>query len=359
MSEARPSAVADGPRAEYAYGEVILPEREVPALRKVAVRVGFAVFLLVLLSVLVWLDRDGYTDTADGEVSYLDALYYSTVTLSTTGYGDVSPVSDLARLSNVFLVTPLRVLFLFTLVGTTVELLTKDARAGYRRDRWRKSVIAHNIVIGYGVKGRAAVQSLIDSGVPSKDIVVIESGEEELSRAKADGYTAITGSGADADILRQAEALRARRFIIAVKDDATAILATLNARRLNPTALIVTSVREDSNVDLARESGADNVITSSEAAGRIMGLAANAPLVGEVIEDLLSAGSGLELAQRPITPDEVGKSPREVNEPVIAVIRDGVKRRYDEPVVAELERGDQLVIARGAKGAAGLRRPRA
>ena len=58
----------------------------------------------------------------------LDAFYYSTVTITTTGYGDVRPVSDEARLVTTILVTPARILFLIILVGTTLEILAERSR---------------------------------------------------------------------------------------------------------------------------------------------------------------------------------------------------------------------------------------
>ena len=62
------------------------------------------------------------------------------MTLSTTGYGDVVPVSDSARLINTLVVTPLRVLFLLVLVGTTLEVLAERTRTEWRQERWRSKV---------------------------------------------------------------------------------------------------------------------------------------------------------------------------------------------------------------------------
>jgi voltage-gated potassium channel len=98
---------------------------------------------------IVYADRGGYHDNADGTVSFLDSVYYATVTLSTTGYGDIVPYSASARLSNVLLVTPLRVLFLIILVGTTLEVLTERTREQYRQQRWRSAVRDHTVIVGY------------------------------------------------------------------------------------------------------------------------------------------------------------------------------------------------------------------
>ena len=65
-----------------------------------------------------------------GGVSLLDAAYYATVTLSTTGYGDITPVCDSSRLANVFVITPLRFLFLIVLViGITTQFLLRRREA--------------------------------------------------------------------------------------------------------------------------------------------------------------------------------------------------------------------------------------
>jgi len=89
--------------------------------------------LLVLSAVIVYLGRHGYLDTAHlGQpLSVLASVYYATVTLSTTGYGDIVPVSDTARLVNTFLITPIRVVFLIVLVGTTLEVLTERTRMNW------------------------------------------------------------------------------------------------------------------------------------------------------------------------------------------------------------------------------------
>jgi voltage-gated potassium channel Kch len=104
----------------------------------------------------------------------LDALYYSTVTLTTTGYGHITPVSPAARAVTAFIVTPVRVVFLVVLIGTTLTLLTARYRAARAESRWRRGVKDHTIVIGYGTTGRGAIDSLDAAGTRIADIVVID-----------------------------------------------------------------------------------------------------------------------------------------------------------------------------------------
>lgn len=113
-------------------------------MRAVGKRVIIAVLVALAVSTIVWLDRDGYRDV-DGSLTFLDAVYYATVSLSTTGYGDITPVAPEARIVNILLITPLRVLFLIVLVGTTLEVLTERTREQFRQNRWRSSLRDHTV----------------------------------------------------------------------------------------------------------------------------------------------------------------------------------------------------------------------
>jgi voltage-gated potassium channel len=301
------------------------------------------VFAMVLL---VYLDRDGYTDGVDGEVSLTDAIYYTTVSLSTTGYGDISPVTDQARMINAFVVTPLRVAFLVLLIGTTIEALTSESRKTFQIAQWRKRMKNHVVVVGYGTKGRSATESLLGNGVTKESIVVVDPTPAAQAEATNDGLTVIRGDATRRDILRRAGTADARQIIVSTNSDDSTILCVLNARQLNKGAHIVAAVRESDNVHLVRQSGADGVVTSSDAVGRLLGLSAVSPSLGSVIDDLLTYGDGLEVAERELMVPEVGKQPQQLPDQVIAVVRDNQVHRYYEPVVTQLARGDKVVVVR-------------
>jgi voltage-gated potassium channel len=135
---------------------------------------------------------------------------------------------------------------------------------------------------------------------------------------------------------------------VALNRDDAAVLATLTARELNASAQIVAAVREDENAHLLHESGASAVITSSSAAGRLLGLATTSPHTTEVLEDLITVGSGLDIVERPVRDEEVGSlADLSPPLPVVAVVRDGELLRFDDPRAAELRRGDDIVVVVG------------
>jgi voltage-gated potassium channel len=324
---------------------VELPAQPKHPLRTIAARLLVAIGLIVFVAVITYLGRDGYVDPADDRISVLDAFYYSTVSITTTGYGDVRPETDSARLVTTVLVTPARVLFLILLVGTTLEVLAERTRATYRLSRWRSKLNDHAIICGFGTKGRAAATTLLAHGFAADQIVAVDERADARAEAAAMGIATVAGSAATQQALRAAGIERASRVVVAVDRDDAAVLATLTARELNHGVQIVAAVREDENAHLLHESGADAVITSSSSAGRLLGLATTAPHTTEVLEDLITVGSGLDIVERPVRDDEIGRlEDLNPHTPVVAVVRDGALLRFDDPRATELRAGDDLVV---------------
>ena len=72
-------------------GVIRMPDQVQSPVRAILKRVIGAMAALLLAVLIVYLDRDGYRDVNEDGVSLLDAFYYATVSLSTTGYGDITP----------------------------------------------------------------------------------------------------------------------------------------------------------------------------------------------------------------------------------------------------------------------------
>lgn len=323
---------------------VELPRRQINRpLVQVTRRLVMALAVLFVTVFIVWIDNSGYHDNSDNNVDFLDAVYYATVTLSTTGYGDIVPYSDSARLVNVLLVTPLRVLFLIILVGTTLEVLTERTREEWRLNRWRSNLRDHTVIVGFGTKGRSAMQTLCATGLKKDQIVVVDPSVKVIEAANAEGFVGVVGDATRSEVLLRAEVQRARQIVIATQRDDTAVLVTLTARQLNRPAKIVAAVREEENAPLLRQSGADAVITSASAAGRLLGMSVLSPTAGSVMEDLIQQGSGLDLVERPVIKAEVGLGVRETDDLVVSVLRGHRLMGYDDPQASPLQLTDRLI----------------
>ena len=86
-------------------------------------RAGFVLLLVASVFLVFLLDRDGLRDQIDGHVSVSDVVYFTMVTITTVGYGDIVPVSDRARLIDAFFVTPVRIFVWLIFLGTAYQLI--------------------------------------------------------------------------------------------------------------------------------------------------------------------------------------------------------------------------------------------
>jgi voltage-gated potassium channel len=329
-------------------GVLRIPEERGSPGRVITRRLAIALVLLLAAALVVYLDRGGYRDVRGVPLTFLDCLYFAAVSLSTTGYGDITPYTETARLVNTVVFTPLRIAFLVVLVGTTLELLSERSRQGWKIQRWRNKVRNHTVVIGYGTKGKRAVAARLSDEDAQGEIVVVDTDRSALEHAATAGLVTVHGDATKSDILRLAGVQHASAIIVATNRDDTAVLVTLTARELAPKARIVAAIREAENSHLLRQSGADSVVVSSETAGRLLGLATTTPSVVAMIEDLLTPDTGMAIAEREVEQSEVGGSPRHLSDIVLGVVRDGHLLRIGAPEVDAVEATDRLLYIRNA-----------
>lgn len=351
MGRARKVGIWSG--RDPSVSAVSLPSRRVSPLQAVTSRAVLASVLLIVSTIIVYVGRDGYKDAASpGQpLNLVACAYYSAVTLSTTGYGDIVPVTTTARLVNTFVITPIRVIFLILLIGTTLEVLTERTRMSWRISRWRSRLSSHTVLVGYGTKGRSTLSTLLEAGTAREQLVVIDIAPQATAEANRASVVAVTGDATRREVLASADIASAAQLIIAVDRDDTAVLISLTARQLNPGIAIIAAVREAENETLLRQCGAGQVVVSSAAAGRLLGLSTMDAGVGQVLSELLDRSRGLALSERLAGPAEVGLPPRQAVPGAVAVLRAGQVLGVDDPRAAALLDGDRIVlVAETAQG---------
>ncbi len=344
MSAAKQKSDVDDPLLQVAE-QIRIPRNTHSPLWAVFRRVGMAVALVVFIALVVLSGRDGYIDVTGDTIGLLDAMYYASVTVTTTGYGDITAVSQGARLATIILITPARILFLILVVGTTVEVLTEQSRQLLAAKRWRRSVQDHIVICGYGATGHSAAADLIARGIDPGDILAVDTDEASLADANDAGIVTLHGDASKRAVLHSAAIDRAKAVIVAPNRDDTAVLITLTAREINPSIHIVAAGKEQENLHLLRQGGADEVIDATAAVGRMLGLGTQSPGAVQVVDDMLDAGTGLELVQvAPSTTD--GKPTVPDGATLLAVVRDEVRLRPDQLADLTVRSDDRLIVLR-------------
>ena len=297
------------PRELPHLGPLRLPETSpVPALLR---RTLLALVLILLVVTVLWIDRDGLRDHAHNgrPLGITDVVYFTVVSLTTLGYGDISPVTAEARLLNAVLLTPIRIFLWVLFLGTAYEM--SILRLRFREERQMRELHErlkdHIVLCGYGVKGRAIVAELVAHGQKAENIVVIDPSEEAVAAAARDGLVALRGDASRESLLRAAALDRAAYVLAAPDRDDACVLICLTVRNLAPTVHLVAAAREEENIKLLYGAGANLVVAPSVSGGRLMASAVHQRAVPYFLEDVLAFGEGLAIAEREVRPEERGR----------------------------------------------------
>ncbi|KGM54635.1 cation:proton antiport protein [Lysobacter daejeonensis GH1-9] len=115
----------------------------------------------------------------------------------------------------------------------------------------------HVISIGYGRVGSELGRLLTDRNVP---VVVIDTDEDLIARARANGVPAIRGNAVNEQVLREAAPERATTVMLAIPNvlEAGEIIARLRA--INPALTVVARAHSDGEVKHLLERGADGAV---------------------------------------------------------------------------------------------------
>ncbi len=302
-------------------------------------------FGLIAAAIAVhWFERDGLKDNVDGSISFVDAVYFTMISITTTGYGDIAPVSDRARLFDALIVTPIRIFVVLIFLGTAYSFVFKRTWDKWRMALIQKNLNDHIVVSGYGVSGAQAVSELIKRGTAPADIVVIDCDATALEAAEALGCAVLEGDATRDKVLDRVHIRRARAFIVSAGSDDTSILMTLTARHLSPDLKISTVVRNADNELIARQAGATTVINPVSFAGLLLAGSSQGPYVADYLADLASNEGRVVLTERCVSMAEHGKALSAVTSGLgVRVYRDGHPYGFWEAQAQTLEPGDIVV----------------
>ena len=315
-----------------------------PLWAQIGWRVALVLALLALAVAVHWLERDGLRDTHDGRLTFIDVVYFTMISITTTGYGDIVPISDSARMFDAFVVTPIRIFFVLIFIGTAYTFVFRRTWDRWRMDRIQKNLTGHFIIAGFGTSGAEALDELLALGADARDIVVIDPSDEALERPQSLGCATLEADATRDKTLQAVRVENARAMIVSAGRDDTSILITLTARHLAPGLKISVAVRNEDNELLARQAGATTVINPVSFAGLLLAGSTHGAHISDYIADLASSNGRVRLAEREVTSAECGRSLAEVATGLgVRVYRGGVPHGFWEPEARALVAGDCIV----------------
>ncbi len=309
-----------------------------------AIRVLLMIALLAFIVGFHWIERESLRDNLDGHVSFSDIIYFTMISATTTGYGDVVPVTDQARLFDALIVTPIRIFFILILAGTAYTFVIKRVWSKWIMRRLQNDLHNHIVVVGFGVSGSQAVRELIARGTKPGCIVVIDRNGGNLEQAEELGCAVLQADATRDTTLSAVKVDRARALIVSAGSDDTSILVTLTARHLAPELKVTVIVRNADNELLARQAGATTVINPVSFSGLLMASSTDGPSVHDYISDLASMSGRVRLVERPAAADEIGQPLSKITTGLgVRLYRDGAPVGFWEEGAKAVRAGDTIV----------------
>ncbi len=244
----------------------------------------FLAFIVFIASTAIYLFEN---EPSGGQIQHLfDAIYWAIVTISTVGYGDITPQTTGGRFITLALIlTGLGVLSFFTSIIVSAfgdkMLELRENRTYAELEKFRNFVI----ICGFGRVGQEIVLQMRKD---RQNFVVIENDDKNATLARKQGILIIHGDASSNDTLRYAGIKRgAVAVICTTEDDVKNVYITLSSRRLNPKIMIISRANHKHNEKKLLQAGADHVIHPYETAALIAAEYIGQPVASEALQGIL------------------------------------------------------------------------
>lgn len=244
--------------------------------------------LLMLLLGLLSMGTLGYMWLLD--LSFIDGLYMTVITVSTVGYQEVgvmTPSSKLFSIVIIFLSIGTVGYIVSTVISSFVEGDIKEAWRKRNMDNTITKLENHYILCGSGETGLYIIERFQKQNVP---FVVIDNDKEVIEELKSLGVQYIEGDATHEEILEKAGVTRAKGLITSLSKDSENVFAVLTARQMNEDLYIVSRAIDPTSHGKLKKAGANNTVSPNEIGGRRMAAVMLRPSVISFLDAITHAG---------------------------------------------------------------------
>ncbi|MBE0585388.1 MAG: potassium channel protein [Desulfofustis sp.] len=264
---------------------------------------------LILLIIIIAFGTFGYASIE--HMAPFDAFYMTLITISTVGFGEITPLSQAGRAITVVIIIAGISLLTYTLGQIAKIFIEGELREILGRRKLGKQISGlsgHFIVCGFGRIGGVLCKELADEQIP---FVVIENQPEKIELLEKMHYLYIAGDATADDVLLQAGLLTAKGLATAVSSDADNVFITLTAKGLKPGIFVLSRAADLKNESKLLRAGASRVICPYNMGGARMAQILKKPTVVDFLDKAMMSGElGLKLEEAVVQPSSllVGKT---------------------------------------------------
>ncbi|MCK5110001.1 MAG: NAD-binding protein [Arcobacteraceae bacterium] len=218
--------------------------------------------------------------------SFFDAVYWSIITISTVGFGDITPVTVEGRVATLFLVVGgLSVIAFFTSIVTTALSARLVALKEEKVIGEANALKDFILICGYGQMGKVLADEFRKI---KQKFIVIDHDNEMLVHASSQQILSIKGDATDPTFLTSIGINKGASTIVALtNNDAVNLSIILTARSQNPNINIIARANNSNIKDKLLIAGANEVIAANDIAALVATEYIGQPIAFEAIDDIL------------------------------------------------------------------------
>lgn len=294
-------------------------------------------YLLAVVLVLVF-GSGILISLLEPDLSFADGIWWSIVTMTTVGYGDIAPHSQAGRV--VAAVIMFCGIGLLGTLSASFAALLISRKMKENKGMLPSSATGHVIICSWNERAKAILKELrADAQTADSPVVLVAEIEE---KPVDDPNLFFIRGAADEEVLRKANLPEAKTVIVLGDDqadpaarDAKTVLTVLTIESINRDVYTVVELMSKANEQHCRWANANEIIVSSELSSHLLASAALNHGISGIVADLLSRQRGHELHSMPAPAELAGKTYLEV---LVAM-----KTSRNATVIGVMQRGGGFV----------------
>lgn len=198
---------------------------------------------------------------------FLDSLYMTIITITTTGFEEVHPLTHVGRVFTIILLVMGIGSIAYT-GGRAAQLLIENQIIRRRRmSKKLEELKDHYIVCGYGRMGKYICEELSSAKV---DFIVVDNKPDKIDKLIDMNYLYINGDATSDEVLTTAGIMEAKGLVAVLSNDAENVFTTLSAKALNQNLYVVARAVEEETESKLKKAGANRVVKPYEIGGNRM-----------------------------------------------------------------------------------------